>query len=210
MQEERLIQSLTVDGVPLNDGEIAGANLEEILISLMEHPSTNGRGITQVRVNGEPYSEEGPHAALEVARQSIDSLSLDTMTLEDMGLNFLKVGPAYLATLLEALPRIVENFRLGDEREANEHFLNFLESLHLLMSLLEQTRHVLGLWEGGDNDANSKLSSYLQSLLAILNNLIALQEQKDWIYLADVLEYELDESLRKLAALIPSLSEGRN
>jgi hypothetical protein len=202
--------NLTVDGQSLSASEIAGANLEEILISLMEHPSTNGRVITGVRVNGEPYSEEVHHAALEVGRHNIESLSLDTLALEDMGLNFLRTGPAYLATLLEALPRIVENFRLGDEREANEHFLNFLESLHLLMSLLEQTRHVLGLWEGSDNEASSSLNLYLESLVVILNNLITLQEQKDWIYLADVLEYELDESLRKLAALLPILCQGRH
>lgn len=204
------MQNLTVDGQSLTASEIDGANLEEILLSLMEHPCTNGRVITGVRLNGEPYSEEVPHAAIEVDRTAIESLSLDTLTLEDMGVNFLRTGPAYLATLLEALPKIVENFRLGDEREANEHFLNFLEALHLLMTLLEQTRHVLGIWEGGDNEEASSLNQYLDSLVGILNNLVSLQEQKDWIYLADVLEYELDDSLRRLAALLPILCQGRH
>ncbi|MDR1545692.1 MAG: hypothetical protein LBU12_03060 [Deltaproteobacteria bacterium] len=202
------MQNLTVDGQNLTAGDVAGANLEEILINLMEHPSTNGRVITGVKLNGSPYSEEVPHAALEVERETIDSLSLDTLTLEDLGLNFLKTGPAYLAALLEALPKIVENFRLGDEQEANEHFLNFLEALHLLMTLLEQTRHVLGLWQGGDEEDSSSLNQYLESLAKILNTLIALQEQKDWIFLADVLEYELQDSLRKLAALLPQLCQG--
>jgi hypothetical protein len=204
------MQNLTVDGQSLTVTEIAGANLEEILISLMEHPCTNGRVITGVRLNGEPYSEEIPHAAIEVERQSIESLSLDTLTLEDMGVNFLRTGPAYLATLLEALPKIIENFRLGDEREANEHFLNFLEALHLLMTLLEQTRQILGIWEGGDNESASSLNQYLDSLAEILNNMASLQEQKDWIYLADVLEFELDNSLRRLAALLPVLCQGRH
>jgi hypothetical protein len=204
------MQNLIVDGQALSAGDVAGANLEEILISLMEHPSTNGRVITGVRLNGEPYSEEIPHAAMEVERQAIESLSLDTLALEDMGMSFLRTGPVYLATLLEALPRIVESFRLGDEREANEHFLNFLEALHLLMTLLEQTRQVLGIWEGGDDEGASALNQYLDSLVGILNNLVSLQEQKDWIYLADVLEYELDESLRKLSALLPALCRGRH
>jgi hypothetical protein len=204
------MQNLTVDGRPLTATEIDGANLEEILLNLMEHPSTNGRVITGVRLNGQPYSEEIPHAAMEVERQAIESLSLDTLALEEMGMNFLKTGPAYLATLLEALPRIVENFRLGDEREANEHFLNFLEALHLLMTLLEQTRHVLGIWDGGDHEGASALNQYLDSLVGVLNNLVSLQEQKDWIYLADVLEYELDDSLRRLAALLPVLCQGRH
>ena len=204
------MQNLTVDGNALSASEIAGANLEEILLSLMDHPSTNGRVITGVKLNGLPYAEEVPHAAMEVERQSIESLQLDTLTLEDMGMNFLRTGPVYLATILEALPKIVENFRIGDEREANEHFLNFLEALHLLMTLLEQTRQVLGLWEGGDQEGASALNQYLDSLAAILGNMVSLQEQKDWIYLADVLEYELDDSLRRLASLLPGLCQGRH
>jgi hypothetical protein len=201
------METLTVDGQNIVANDIIGSNLEEILLNLMEHPMTSGRIIRRIFLNGEPYVEEVPHAALEVERAGIDSLNLDTLTLEDMGLNFLKTGPAYLETLLEALDRIVETFRLGDEQEANEYFLNFLEALHLLMTLLEQTRHVLGLWQGGDDEQGSSLNQYLDSLVNILNNIIDLQEQKDWIYLADVLEYELQDSLRRLAAILPTLCQ---
>ncbi|MDR1086034.1 MAG: hypothetical protein LBP22_14545 [Deltaproteobacteria bacterium] len=201
------MQSLTVDGQDMAFADITGTNLEEILVCLMDHPSINGRIITGVYLNGEPYEEEVPHAALEVERQTISSLSLKTLTMEDLGLNFLQAGPEYLETLISALPKIVENFRLGDEQEANEHFLNFLEALHLLMSMLEQTRHILGLWQGQNNDSSSSLNGYLESLVEILNTLINLQEQKDWIFLADVLEYELTDSLGQLKELLPKLCQ---
>lgn len=201
------METLTVDGQSIVTSEITGSNLEEILLNLMEHPSTSGRVIRQIYLNGEPYNEDVPHAALEVPRSNIGSLTLDTLTLEDMGLNFLKTGPAYLETLLEALAKIVESFRLGDEQEANEYFLNFLEALHLLMTLLEQTRYVLGLWQGSDDENASSLNQYLESLAELLTNILRLQEQKDWIYLADVLEYEFQDSLRKLAAILPTLCQ---
>ncbi|MDR2338802.1 MAG: hypothetical protein LBF40_01490 [Deltaproteobacteria bacterium] len=202
------MESVTIDGQDLTANDIAGSNLEEILLNILEHPSTNGRVITGVLLNGEPYSEEVPHAALEVDRDSIKSLELDTLTLEDMGLAFLRQGPEYLNTLMEALPRIVEAFRMGDEQEANEYFLNFLESLQLLMSMLEQSRQVLNLWQGQDEENGSDLSQFLDSMVEVLNTLISLQEQKDWIFLADVLEYELTDSLRRLAELLPLLGKG--
>jgi hypothetical protein len=204
------MQNLTIDGQTLTPTDIGGNNLEEILINLMEHPSTSGRIIKNVLVNGHPYAEEVPHAALEVTRNHISSLSLDTLTLEDMSMTFLKTGPAYLDTLLNALPKIIENFRLGDEQEANEHFLNFLEALHLLMNMLEQTRQVLGLCQGEENEKTTALNNYLNSLLEVLNTLISLQEQKDWIFLADVLEYELTDSLKNLGELLPQLTSGGN
>ncbi|MDR2198824.1 MAG: hypothetical protein LBR53_05110 [Deltaproteobacteria bacterium] len=199
------MEVVTIDGQMFTASEIAGSNLEEILLNILEHPSTNGRIITGVLLNGEPYSEEVPHAALEVERGTIKSLELDTLTLEDMGLAFLKQGPDYLATLLEALPRIVEAFRLGDEQEANEFFLNFLESLQLLMSMLEQSRQVLNLWQGQDGENGSELSQFLDGLVEVLSTMINLQEQKDWIFLADVLEYELTDSLKKLSEILPLL-----
>ncbi|MDR1109300.1 MAG: hypothetical protein LBP92_01045 [Deltaproteobacteria bacterium] len=201
------METFTVDGQSIMENEIVGANLEEILLNLMEHPVTNGRIIKRIFLNGQPYVEDVPHAALEVQRGTIESLKLDTLTLEDMGLNFLKTGPAYLETLLEALGKIVETFRLGDEQEANEYFLNFLEALHLLMTLLEQTRYVLGLWQGSDDENSSSLNQYLDSLAQVLGTILELQEQKDWIYLADVLEYELQDSLRRLAAILPTLCQ---
>jgi hypothetical protein len=201
------MERVTIDGHNFVANEIAGANLEEILLNILEHPSTSGRVITGVVLNGEPYSEEVPHAALEVERESIKSLELDTLTMEEMGKAFLSQGPGYLGTLLEALPRIVESFRMGDEQEANEHFLNFLESLQLLMSMLEQSRQALNLWQGSDEADGSDLSLFLESLVEVLNTLISLQEQKDWIFLADVLEYELTDSLKRLAELLPQLSQ---
>jgi hypothetical protein len=201
------MELVTIDGETFVANDIAGSNLEEILLNILEHPKTSGRIITGVLLNGEPYSEEVPHAALEVERDSIKSLELDTLTLEDVGLAFLKQGPEYLDALMEALPRIIEAFRLGDEQEANEYFLNFLESLQLLMSMLEQTRQVLNLWQGQDEENGSDLSQFLDSLLDVLNTLISLQEQKDWIFLADVLEYELTDALKKLSDLLPQISQ---
>ncbi|MDR1608238.1 MAG: hypothetical protein LBT38_07510, partial [Deltaproteobacteria bacterium] len=159
------METLIVDGQERAATDISGRHLEEILVNLMEHPEINGRVITRVSLNGAPYEEEVPHAALEVARQEISSLSLKTLTMEDVSLTFLEAGPTYLNTLIDALPKIVENFRIGDEQEANEHFLNFLEALHLMMSMLEQTRHILGLWQGQSSDSSSALNHYLETMV---------------------------------------------
>ena len=201
------MNSLTVDGTIMTAGEITGANLEEIIMTLMEHPSVVNRVITKVLVNGDNYSEEVPHAALDVEREEIDSLELVTHTAEEMGLHFLENGHYLVGILRQALPKIVEEFRLGDETEANEHFLGFLESLHLLISMLEQTKLTIGLGEDIEVQSESSLNTYLERLSETLGTLVNLQEQSDWIYLADVLEFELDGSLGDLIDLLPRLTK---
>ena len=201
------MNNLTIDGTSLAANEIAGANLEEILISIMEHPIVANRVITKVLLNGSRYDEEVPHAALEVERRQIDSLELQTHTAEELSLHFLENGCFFVESLRQALPKIVDEFRLGDEIEANEHFLSFLESLHLLINMLEQTKLSMGLGDDIDVGGHGSLNAYLEKLSGILSNLIALQEQSDWIYLADILEYELDGSLEELAELLPMLKK---
>lgn len=201
------MNSLTVDGNSLSAGEIPGENLEEILSTLMEHPVVANRVITRVLVNGDQYSEEVPHAALEVERRQIDSLELVTHTAEDLCLHFLEHGHYFVETLREALPKIVDEFRLGDEMEANEHLLGFLESLHLLVSMLEQAKMSMGLGEEISVGDKGSLNDFLGGLGRTLSTMVGLQEQSDWIYLADVMEYELDGALADLIELMPLLKK---
>jgi hypothetical protein len=74
-----------------------------------------------------------------------------------------------------------------------------------MMSMLEQTRHILGLWQGQSSDSSSALNHYLETMVEVLNTLLNLQEQGDWIFLADVLEYEMADSLNDLKELLPKL-----
>lgn len=201
------MNSLTVDGNNLTAGEISGENLEEILSTLMEHPVVANRVITKVLVNGDQYSEEVPHAALEVERGQIDSLELVTHTAEDLCLHFLEHGHYFVETLREALPKIVDEFRLGDELEANEHFLGFLESLHLLIGMLEQTKQSMGLGNEISVSDKGSLNDFLGGLGQTLSSMVSLQEQSDWIYLADIMEYELDSALADLIELMPLLKK---
>jgi len=199
------MNTLTIDGNNLPAQDVAGANLEEIIANLMEHPAVGDRIITQVKLNGDDYSEEVPHAALEVMRSQISSLDLVTHSAEEISLHFLEHGHYFVETLREVLPKVVEEFRLGDENEANEHFLGFLESLHLTLNMVEQAKLAMGLSEDIAVSVQGSLNDYLLRLSKILNTLMGLQEQSDWIYLADVLEFELDQALAELIDLLPLL-----
>lgn len=189
---------VTVDGTNFSAVEINGANLEEILINLLEHPSVVNRTITKVLINGDPYNEEVPHAALEVDRFQINSLALTTHSEEELQRHFLENGHFFINTLREALPKIVEEFRLGDEMEANEHFLNFLEPLHLLINMFEQITGSIDLDDNLELGDKGSFKDFMERLGETFNQMITLQEQADWIYLADVLEFELDNFLAEL------------
>ena len=202
------MNSLTVDGATLSAGEIGGTNLEEILINLMEHSSVINRTITQVLINGDLYSEEVPHAALEVERSQIDCLELVTYGSEELSYHFLEHGHYFVDSLRKALPKIVDEFRLGEEMEANENFLNFLEPLHLLLSTFDQVKNTIGIrgdleLKGGKGD----LDNFMVRLSETLDQMSTIQEQSDWIYLADILEYDLDNFLVEFNEFLSAIKQ---
>ena len=197
--------NISIDGKVLDEAGVEGDNLEEILFDLQDRHVPKDRMVGDVMLNGKSYSEDVPHAAVEVSRSNIRTLELITRSSEEVALHFLGNAPNLIESLVESLPVITEMFRLGDESEANEHFLRFLESLHLLVSMLERVGHIMQLRFDQSSDGRESLDQRLQKLAEILTELLNIQEQSDWVYLADILEYELTPELEALRDLVPRL-----
>lgn len=197
--------NIIIDGQRLKAAEVAGENLEEILEVLQAEHISEGRLIGTVLVNGQPYSEDVPHAAVEFSRAEVRDLELVTHAPEEIALHFVEHGAKIIQALLEALPKITEMFRLGDEAEANEHYLRFLQSLHLLMNMLDRVGWVLQIRFDQAVGGQESVEERMGKLLEILSELMRIQEESDWIFLADILEYELTPELEAWAELLPRL-----
>lgn len=196
---------INIDGNPVEEGKIEGGNLEDILVELQQDHLPPNRLVGEVLLNGLSYSEDLPHAAVEVARSDIASLELVTRTPEEIALHFINNGALFIDAMLNSLPEISEMFRLGDEAEASEHYLRFLESLHLLISMLEKVSGVMDIHFDLPSGDHGSVDDRLEKLAQVLSQLARIQEETDWIYLADILEYELTPELEALRNMLPNL-----
>jgi hypothetical protein len=198
--------NIIIDGQPLATGHISGNNLEEIINDLQQNHLPEDHIIGEVMLNGRPYNEDVPHAAVAVVRTEILSLEIMTITSEAIAGHFIENAGNIVDSLIGALPKITETFRLGDEAEANEHYLRFLESLHLLLTMTESVGHVLGFhFDSALETGSDPMNLHLKKLSEILTSLLSIQEQTDWIYLADILEYELKPELEFFRNVFPQL-----
>ena len=196
---------IILDGQNLDAAAIAGGNLEEILGDIQHRYLGQDRVVSEVTVNGKPYSEDLPHAAVEIQREAVENLELKTISSLEIARHFIEHGAAQLELINRSLPRITEMFRLGDETEANEHFLRFLEALHLLISMMEYSGQALGVAFGSQTEDLGTMQKRFENLAGILTQLLKIQEQSDWVYLSDVLEYELAPELEAIAEMLPLL-----
>ena len=195
---------ILIDGRASAPDTIPGGNLEEILREIQEN-CLAGNIVGKVLLNGQVYSEDVPHAALEVSRSEIESLELTTHSAEEIALHFIEHGHEIIGSMLDSLPKIVEIFRIGDETEANEHYLGFLETLQLLFSMLDSVGQTLHIDFEAQADGKFTLNEKLTRLSDVMTELLRIQNENDWIYLADILEHELTKELKDFQVFLPRI-----
>jgi hypothetical protein len=195
---------IIVNGTSMENVPVQGENLEDILYDLQKS-HLSGAIVGEILVNGSCYEEDVPHAAIEVDLDEIQTLELTTLTTEEIGRHFLANGGSMLRAMLSALPKITEMFRLGDEAEANEHYLRLLESLQFFLTTLKTTSAALGIEFINSDGNDTPLEIKLQRVSDIFSDLLRIQEQNDWIYLADILDYDLTPELISLEQGLPEL-----
>jgi len=196
---------ILIDGRASAPDNIPGGNLEEILGEIQENRLA-GNIVGQVILNGQEYSEDVPHAALEGSRSEIESLELTTHSAEEIALHFIEHGPEIIGSMLDSLPKIVEIFRIGDEAEASEHYLGFLETLQLLFSMLNKVGQTLQINFDDPIDGEISLNQKISKLSEVMTELLRIQNENDWLYLADILEHELTNELEDFKAFLPLIS----
>ena len=177
------------------------ANLEEILVKVMEEETLTDRIVTDVLVNDQAFSEIYPHQAEDINSQDITRLELRTMSMDEIAGDVTQELYKVIMLMTSGGKRVSGLFRQGDVAEA----------LEVLQDLLEVTRHFLGTVgvlrdhfrqedESYIKDVSAKLDSLLEEMSDVMSN-------QDWILLADLMEYEFLPACNEWNAVLNSLGQ---
>ena len=97
--------------------------------------------------------------------------------------------------------------RVGEIKEGNDLLMSVLDDFGELISLLEDITQCQDLNEVVRNSAQDTISNESETTIDILKMAYEAQENQDWVYLADILEYELSEKLETWNSLFSGLSK---
>ncbi|VAX21671.1 hypothetical protein MNBD_NITROSPINAE02-790 [hydrothermal vent metagenome] len=113
----------------------------------------------------------------------------------------------YLASFSDGLTEVADRFRAGAIEEANAMLVSVIEGLQSLTELVETAKEFSGSDPGSLKVGEEDLSVHETRLIGILENLHDAQEAKDWVVVADLLEYELGPSIDEWREILPRLSD---
>lgn len=181
--------------------------LEEALVELNDKFIPTGQQLFQVEVNGQFFTERYPRESRYVTLGEISTLNLKTVSDADLARSILTDAALKVQTLVQAMEKSAALFRLAAEDEANHYFAQVLEALRWLIQTSEGACQVLKVdLSQVTSPELGEISAFLKRFQDLLDEMLQVFEEEDYILLADLMEYELLPMVQQWQQLLSLLS----
>lgn len=183
-----------------------GESLKDLLEDILEKNTLEGQSAARVRINEEdlPVDQE---ATYETPVSAIQSLEVEFSSLARILRKNIINAEDYLERLVPAIGMAADLFRSGSEQEANRVFVSIIDGIGWLSEVVEMVAAAL-YGDGRDKTFDGESIKDRQTrLLALSEEMLKANKNKDWVLLADLLDYELLPYYKEWQDLWPRIRE---
>lgn len=143
----------------------------------------------------------------EFRRQQPECGAVEQSAAHDLITNALSDGSSHAAELHRFALVSAGLFRSGDERRALGQYIDLLTGFDWLVKALDCTGTALGVDFAATPFGGITLARFADDMNALLTEAMKAQERKDWVLLADLIEYELAPHLAEWPKVFALLKE---
>lgn len=177
------------------------ANLEEILVKVVETEVVEDHVVTDVFVNQEAFTEIYPHHAEDIDVDEISSVEIRTVSMNALAKDVTQELFVVVKIMQNGAKGVAGYLRQGDTAEG----------LEVLQDLLDVTRNFLGTiavlqerFPVSDRTVFEEITTSLDRLLAEMGDVMS---DQDWLLLADLLEYEFYPACEEWDQIISGVAD---
>ena len=116
-------------------------------------------------------------------------------------------GEEFLRQVEDMVLQIAESFRVKTKEEASREFLSYVEALQQINQLIDVLKKSKSIDILDSDFKGKKGREILSQFIEINKEILTAQENKDFVLIADLLEYELSPSLKEIAEFIKDRRE---
>ncbi len=164
--------------------------------------------IAKIKINGEEIPEDVMLTMKMKPVADVQSIEINTDTFRAVSIRALDSMDEYVEGLVGLVEQSADKFRTDDETSANKNFINCVEGLQTFIGIIDKVKNINGLDFESMKHSGIAVSVKEQELLQVLNTLFASQKSRDWISLADILEYELAPLIVEWKEILRSIANG--
>ena len=183
--------------------EIKVASIGTLLdvVSQVEVTLPQGHIMTEIMLNDKVLETNWYHNAAKIYLLDEDVLNITVEESTLIARKVLQNSKNHFQMLLADFEFISNCFRIQDEVEANRKFITGIENLQWFLKVLEDSTVLLGRPLSQIMNKDVLFTQLVNELVGKLDQVIAVQSQKDWIMLADIIEYEMIPALEKIGEI---------
>jgi hypothetical protein len=195
---------IVIDGQRSKMDMTSFTNLEEILVRVMDEGCLKDRIVTDVIVNNESFTEIYPHQAEDLSTGEIDRVEVVSMPIAEMAVS-ITLELDKVVTLMSAGGRqVADLFRQADDAEALEVYQDLLDVTRDFLGMVGLLRTEFSLGE------DKELEHAVEELSSLFSEILEVQENEDWVLLADIMEYEFIPLVERWKAIVDRVRSSLN
>ncbi len=199
---------LIINGKEVSPPE-TGETLQEILDGVKNEKLEKGRFIDRAVCNGEDVSlEPGEHLNLPAGQ--VETLEIEAPEIQGLILKNLANAEEYLVKLIPGIQKAAELFQLGNEQEANQYLVHIIDGVEWFSQVVETVILAKQTQPEAVQLDEKSLVERKDQLLTLSTQMLEANKNKDWVHMADLLEYELLPYYQEWAKIIPDLKQRLN
>jgi hypothetical protein len=179
---------VSINGVEQEESDFKGDTLGAILDSMVKQAP--GSYIRRMWLDGKE-SPSDDREALQKNPSDIDSLEVELANLKDLVATNIANALDYLKKLIPGFEQAADLFRTGNEQEANKYYLQILDGIdwfsQVVSVIMQPDEEETELSDADDEN----LQVRQKKLTDLMSQMLEANQNKDWVLLADILEYEM-------------------
>lgn len=156
--------------------------------------------VLALRVDGRELALESPEELDQVDLETLARVEIETRPAREIAAESLESSAEYVGALEGSLQQVADLLRAGRTEDANQLFATALDGFSVLLYALSAARTWLPAVAADLGDLEGEVHPWLEAVADA-------QEERDWLRVADYLEYELRPRLVGWAERIRGVCE---
>lgn len=160
--------------------------------------------ITKITLNDKLLNSDWYHNAKNIYVLDDDKLELLTEHSNIVAVETLQNLRKQHKSLLEDLENIADGFRIESEEIANKHFIQGIENLQWFFNIIVTALEMMNKKTTDFEYDGKSVDDIISEIGVKLEEVIQIQQNRNWVLLADFIEYEIIPLLQNLTTFLKS------
>ena len=139
----------------------------------------------------------------QIDLSKINEILIETTSSCKVAIKKLEIASQHIHKVIPIITHSAQLLRIGKVVEANKQYLNCIDDLNKLILIIVQAQGVIAYTYTSSVLKNTIDENQQQDFIKLLQELVKAQHGKDWITVADLLEYKLIPLLTIWEKIIP-------